>query len=187
MVIESSPRGERAFDIFSRLLKERVVFLNGPIHDDMSALIVAQLLFLESESVTEPIHFYINSPGGSVTAGLGIYDTMNYVQAPIHTLAVGQCSSMGSLLLSAGTHRKALPNSRIMIHQPSGGVQGTQSDIAIQASEILKLREKVTNIYAEHTKQKKDVIAKALERDTFMSAEEAKAFGIVDEIIVKRE
>ncbi|CAL6341707.1 unnamed protein product [Bathycoccus prasinos] len=187
MVIESSPRGERAFDIFSRLLKERVVFLNGPIHDDMSALIVAQLLFLESESVTEPIHFYINSPGGSVTAGLGIYDTMNYVQAPIHTLAVGQCSSMGSLLLSAGTHRKALPNSRIMIHQPSGGVQGTQSDIAIQASEILKLREKVTNIYAEHTKQKKDVIAKALERDTFMSAEEAKAFGIVDEIVVKRE
>ena len=186
MVIESSPRGERAFDIFSRLLKERVVFLNGPIHDEMSSLIVAQLLFLEAESVTEPIHFYLNSPGGSVTAGLGIYDTMNYVQAPIHTLAFGQCSSMGSLLLSAGSHRKALPNSRIMIHQPSGGAQGQATDIDIQAREILVIRKRLNELLAYHTGQEISTIETDTERDRFMNAEQSLEYGLVDEVVSSR-
>jgi ATP-dependent Clp protease, protease subunit len=186
MVIETTSRGERAFDIFSRLLKERVIFVNGAITDDVASVVVAQLLFLESEG-DDAIHLYINSPGGSVTAGLGIYDTMNFVGCEINTLAIGQCSSMGSLLLAAGDSRKALPNARIMVHQPSGGVSGSQSDIQIQAEEIKKLREKLEAIYAKHTGKDVDVIRKALERDSYMNAEEAVLFGIVDEIVEKRK
>jgi len=189
MVLESTNRGERVFDIYSRLLKERIVFVNGAINDDIASLTVAQLLFLESVSPTQPIWMYINSPGGSVTAGLGIYDTMQYVSPPVHTLCVGQASSMGSLLLAAGAkgQRRSLPHSRIMLHQPSGGVGGQASDIAIHAEEILKVRAKLTEIYVKHTKKDYGEVMKTLERDTFMSPEEAMAFGLVDEIVTKRE
>ena len=180
MVLEQTNRGERVFDIYSRLLKERIVFVNGPIDDNVSSLTVAQLLFLESVSPTQPIWMYINSPGGSVTAGLGIYDTMQYVSPPIHTLCVGQASSMGSLLLAAGEpgQRRSLPHSRVMLHQPSGGASGQASDIAIHAQEILNVRQKLVQIYMKHTKQNFDSIGVTLERDTFMTPEDAKEFGL---------
>eukprot|EP00262_Sarcandra_glabra_P005504 TRINITY_DN17163_c0_g1_i1.p1 TRINITY_DN17163_c0_g1~~TRINITY_DN17163_c0_g1_i1.p1 ORF type:complete len:240 (+),score=14.49 TRINITY_DN17163_c0_g1_i1:241-960(+) len=188
MVIEHTSRGERAYDIFSRLLKERIVCINGPIADDTASVVVAQLLFLESENPAKPINMYINSPGGVVSSGLAIYDTMQYVRSPISTLCVGQAASMGSLLLSAGAkgERRALPNARIMIHQPSGGASGQASDIAIHAKEILKLRERLNSIYAKHTGQDIEKIERCMERDMFMSPEEAKEFGIVDEVIEHR-
>ena len=188
MVLEQTNRGERVFDIYSRLLKERIVFVNGPIDDNVSSLTVAQLLFLESVSPTQPIWMYINSPGGSVTAGLGIYDTMQYVSPPIHTLCVGQASSMGSLLLAAGEpgQRRSLPHSRVMLHQPSGGASGQASDIAIHAQERLNVRQKLVQIYMKHTKQNSDSIGVTLERDTFMSPEDAKEFGLIDEVIETR-
>jgi len=185
IVIEQTGRGERAYDIFSRLLKERIICLMGPVHDDLSSLIVAQLLFLQSESSTKPIHMYINSPGGSVTAGLAIYDTMQYIKAPIATWCVGQAASMGSLLLASGAPgmRHSLPNARIMIHQVSGGAQGQATDIEIQAAEINKLKKKLTNIYVKHTKQPYDLLYSKMERDHFLSAEEAKELGIVDSVL----
>ena len=188
MVVETTNRGERAYDIYSRLLKERIIFLTGAVHDDVASLICAQLLFLESENPDKDISFYINSPGGVVTSGLAIYDTMRYIRPDVSTVCIGQAASMGSLLMCAGTKGKrfALPNSRIMIHQPSGGAQGQASDIEIQAREILKLRERLNNMYVEHTGQKLDVIEKAVERDTFMSAEEAKEFGLIDEVVTER-
>ncbi|EJD04487.1 uncharacterized protein FOMMEDRAFT_140424 [Fomitiporia mediterranea MF3/22] len=195
MVIEQSGRGERSFDIFSRLLRERVVMLHGPIRDSMSAVAVAQLLFLEAEDATKPIHMYINSPGGSVTAGLAIYDTVQYVSSPIHTYCVGQACSMGSLLLAAGEKgkRHSLPHASIMIHQPSGGASGQASDIAIHAREILRVREVLTQIYQRHcAKEGEDVkdglsrFEKALERDYFMTAKEALDFGLVDSILERR-
>lgn len=184
-VIEQTNRGERAFDIYSRLLKERIIFLTGEVHDHMASLICAQLLFLESENPKKPISFYINSPGGVVTAGLSIYDTMQYIKPEIHTVCIGQAASMGSLLLTAGQngHRYSLPNSRIMIHQPSGGARGQATDIEIQAREILRLRENLNNMYVTHTGQKLDVIEKAMDRDNFMSAEEAKKFGLIDHVV----
>jgi ATP-dependent Clp protease protease subunit len=188
MVVETTNRGERAYDIYSRLLKERIIFLTGPVHDDVASLICAQLLFLESENPDKDISFYINSPGGVVTAGLAIYDTMKYVRPQISTVCVGQAASMGSFLLSAGEKGKryALPNSRVMIHQPSGGAQGQASDIEIQAREILKIRERLNNLYVEHTGQDIETIEKAMDRDNFMSAEEAKEFGLVDEVVTER-
>jgi len=195
IVIEQTGRGERAYDIFSRLLRERVVMLSGPIHDANSGLTVAQLLFLEAEESTKPIHMYINSPGGSVTAGMGIYDTMQYVTSPIHTYCIGQACSMGSLLLAAGEkgHRHALPNSTVMIHQPSGGASGQASDIAIHAKEILRVRESLTRIYQKHCALPDEPVEagverfeKALERDYFLTAEEALKFGIVDSILERR-
>jgi ATP-dependent Clp protease protease subunit len=188
MVIEQSGRGERAYDIYSRLLKERVVFLVGPVHEMSANLIVAQLLFLESENPSKDIAFYINSPGGVVTSGLSIYDTMRYIHSDVATLCVGQASSMGSLLLTAGTKGKrySLPNSRIMIHQPSGGAQGQATDIEIQAREIISLRHRLNQMYVEHTGQPLDVIEKAVERDKFMSALEAKDFGLIDEVVKNR-
>lgn len=188
MVIEHTSRGERAYDIFSRLLKERVICLNGPIEDDTSAIVVAQLLFLESENPSKPLSLYINSPGGSVTAGLAIYDTMQYIRCPVSTLCVGQAASMGSLLLAAGApgERRSLPNARVMIHQPSGGASGQATDIAIHAKEILKVRERLNAIYHKHTGQDIEKIEKCMERDLFMSPEEAKDFGIVDEVIDSR-
>lgn len=188
MVIEHTSRGERAYDIFSRLLKERIVCINGPIADDTASVVVAQLLFLESENPTKPINMYINSPGGVVTAGLAIYDTMQYIRSPVSTLCIGQAASMGSLLLTAGApgERRALPNARVMIHQPSGGASGQASDIAIQAKEILKVRERLNLIYAKHTGQKIERIEQCMERDMFMSPEEAKEFGLVDEVIEHR-
>ncbi|PPR75206.1 MAG: ATP-dependent Clp protease proteolytic subunit [Alphaproteobacteria bacterium MarineAlpha3_Bin5] len=185
MVVESTNRGERAFDIFSRLLKERIVFLTGGVDDSVASLICAQLLFLESENPNKDISFYINSPGGAVTAGLAIYDTMQYIRPDISTVCIGQAASMGSLLLAAGASGKrySLPNSRIMIHQPSGGAQGQASDIEIQAREILKLRERLNNIYVEHTNQPIDVIEQALDRDNFLSAEDSKEFGLIDEVV----
>ncbi len=187
-VIESTGRGERAFDIYSRLLRERVVFITGPIEDHMASLICAQLLFLEAENPDRDISVYINSPGGVVTAGLSIYDTMQYIKPQIETVCLGQACSMGSLLLAAGAEgrRVALPNSRIMVHQPSGGAQGQATDIEIQAQEILSLRKRLNEIYVKHTGQKIGVIEKALERDNFMSASEAKAFGLIDKIVEKR-
>ncbi|MEZ5813626.1 MAG: ATP-dependent Clp endopeptidase proteolytic subunit ClpP [Alphaproteobacteria bacterium] len=184
-VIEQTNRGERAFDIYSRLLKERIIFLNGEVHDGVSALICAQFLFLESENPKKPISFYINSPGGVVTAGLAMYDTMQYIKPEVHTVCMGQAASMGSLLLAAGQakHRYSLPNSRIMIHQPSGGARGQASDIEIQAREILRLREKLNDIYVHHTGQKLADVEKAMDRDNFMSAEEAKKFGLIDEVV----
>ena len=184
-VIEQTNRGERAFDIYSRLLKERIIFLNGEVHDGVSALICAQLLFLESENPKKPISFYINSPGGVVTAGLAMYDTMQYIKPDVHTVCMGQAASMGSLLLAAGQakHRYSLPNSRIMIHQPSGGARGQASDIEIQAREILRLREKLNDIYVHHTGQKLADVEKAMDRDNFMSADEAKKFGLIDEVV----
>jgi ATP-dependent Clp protease, protease subunit len=188
MVVEQTARGERAFDIYSRLLKERIIFLTGPVFDQVSALICAQLLFLESENPNKDIAFYINSPGGVVSAGLAMYDTMQYIRSPVSTVCIGQAASMGSLLLAAGAKDKrfALPNARIMVHQPSGGAQGQATDIEIQAREILKLRQRLNEIYVRHTGQPLDVIERKLERDSFMSAEEAKEFGLVDQVVESR-
>ena len=188
MVVEQTARGERAFDIYSRLLKERIIFLTGPVYDQVSALICAQLLFLESENPNKDIAFYINSPGGVVSAGLAMYDTMQYIRSPVSTVCIGQAASMGSLLLAAGAKDKrfALPNARIMVHQPSGGAQGQATDIEIQAREILKLRQRLNEIYVKHTGQPLDVIERKLERDSFMSAEEAKEFGLVDQVVENR-
>ena len=188
MVVEQSNRGERAYDIYSRLLKERIVFLVGPVNDTVSTLITAQLLFLESENPKKEISFYINSPGGLVTSGLGIYDTMQYIKPPVSTLCIGQASSMGSFLLAAGEKGKrfSLPNSRIMIHQPSAGYQGQATDIEIHAKEILALKERLNKIYSKHTKKSEADIKKALERDKFMTPEEAKQFGLIDEVVEKR-
>ena len=188
MVLESTSRGERAFDICSRLLQERIVMLSGPIHDDNAALIVAQLLYLEAQSVERPIHMYINSPGGVVTAGLAVYDTMQYIKPPISTLCVGQACSMGSLLLAAGTPgmRRSLPNARIMIHQPSGGASGMAADIEIAAREILATREKLVGIYAQHTGQSAKQIAKVHDRDHFLSPSDAQDFGLIDEVVSNR-
>lgn len=188
MVVETTNRGERAYDIYSRLLKERIVFLTGPVHDEVASLVCAQFLFLESENPDKDISFYINSPGGVVTSGLAIYDTMRYIRPDVSTVCIGQAASMGSLLLCAGAKGKrfALPNSRVMIHQPSGGAQGQAADIEIQAREILKLRERLNNMYVEHTGNDLDKIEKAVDRDTFMSAEEAKDFGLVDDVVIER-
>lgn len=187
-VIEQTARGERAFDIYSRLLKERIIFLTGEVNDHVSSLICAQLLFLESENPKKEISFYINSPGGVVTSGLAMYDTMQYIKPEVSTVCIGQAASMGSLLLAAGQagKRYSLPNSRIMIHQPSGGARGQATDIEIQAREILRLRERLNQIYVQHTGQKLDAIEKAMERDNFMSAEEAKAFGLIDHVVEKK-
>ncbi|ORX80114.1 clp protease [Anaeromyces robustus] len=183
------PRGEKVWDIYSRLLKERIVLLYGEVNDTVSASLVAQLLFLESENPKKPIHMYINSPGGSVTSGMAIYDTMQYISSPVHTLCIGQACSMGSLLLTGGEpgKRSILPNARVMIHQPSGGARGQATDIAIHCEEILKIKKRINEIYAKHTKKPIDVIEKALERDNFLSPEEALEFGIVDNIKEKRE
>jgi len=188
MVVEQTARGERAFDIYSRLLKERIIFLTGPVYDQMSALVCAQLLFLESENPTKDIAFYINSPGGVVSAGLAIYDTMQFIRSPVSTVCIGQAASMGSLLLAAGApgKRYALPNSRIMVHQPSGGAQGQAADIEIQAREILTLRHRLNEIYVRHTGQTLSAIEAKLERDSYMSADEARVFGIVDEVVESR-
>jgi len=188
MVVEQTSRGERSFDIFSRLLKENIIFLTGQVNDQVAGLITAQLLFLEAENPKKDIAFYINSPGGIVTAGMGIYDTMQYIRNKVSTICIGQACSMGSLLLAAGEpgQRYSLPNSRIMVHQPSGGAQGQATDIEIQAREILSLRERLNAIYVKHTGQKLAMIEDALERDTFMSPVEAKKFGLIDEIFDKR-
>ena len=189
MVVEQSSRGERAYDIYSRLLKERIIFLVGPVNDNVSTLITAQLLFLESENPKKEINFYINSPGGLVTAGLGIYDTMQYINSPVSTLCIGQASSMGSFLLAAGEKGKrySLPNSRIMVHQPSAGFQGQATDIQIHAKEILSLKEILNKIYSKHTGKSVDEISQALERDNFMTADEAKKFGLIDSVVEKRK
>ena len=188
MVVEQSNRGERAYDIYSRLLKERIIFLTGAVTDEVASVLIAQLLFLESENPKKDIFMYINSPGGIVTSGLGVYDTMQYIKPNVSTLCVGQAASMGSLLLSAGASgmRFALPNSRIMLHQPSGGFSGQATDIEIHAKEILEIKERLNKIYEKHTKQKVETIRKALERDYFMTANEAKKFGVIDEIINNR-
>jgi ATP-dependent Clp protease protease subunit len=188
MVVEQTNRGERAYDIYSRLLKERIIFLTGQVHDGVSSLICAQLLFLESENPSKDISFYINSPGGVVTAGLAIYDTMQYIRSPVSTVCTGQAASMGSLLLAAGAKNKryALPNARIMIHQPSGGFQGQAADIEIQAREILSLRSRLNQIYVDHTGQTLKGIEKAMDRDNFMNAEDAKAFGLIDHVVKQR-
>jgi ATP-dependent Clp protease protease subunit len=188
MVVEQTNRGERAFDIYSRLLKERIVFLVGPVNDHVSSLLVAQLLFLESENPNKDIAFYVNSPGGVVTSGMAIYDCMQYIRSPVSTVCIGQAASMGSLLLCAGEKGKrfSLPNSRIMIHQPSGGAQGQATDIEIQAREILALRARLNEIYVKHTGQPLEVISAAVERDKFLSPNEAKEFGLIDEVVVAR-
>ena len=188
MVVEQTARGERAYDIYSRLLKERVVFIVGPFEDQMANLIVAQLLYLESENPDKDVHLYINSPGGSVTAGLAIYDTMQYIKPDVQTICLGQAASMGAMLLAAGAHGKrfALPHARIMIHQPSGGFQGQSTDIQIQAQEILKIREALDAILAKHTGQTKEKIRMDTERDHFMTGEEAKAYGLIDSVITDR-
>jgi ATP-dependent Clp protease protease subunit len=188
MVVEQTARGERAFDIYSRLLKERIIFMVGPVNDAVASLVCAQLLFLESENPKKDISFYINSPGGVVTSGLAIYDTMQYIRPDIATVCIGQAASMGSLLLTAGAKGKrfSLPNSRIMIHQPSGGVQGQATDIEIQAKEILSLRKRLNDIYVQHTGQPVNVIESAVERDKFLSPEEAKTFGLIDEVVTNR-
>ena len=189
MVVEQSNRGERAYDIYSRLLKERIIFLTGAVTDEVASVIIAQLLFLESENPKKDIFMYINSPGGIVTSGLGVYDTMQYIKPNVSTLCVGQAASMGSLLLSAGATgmRFALPNSRIMLHQPSGGFSGQATDIEIHAKEILEIKDRLNKIYEKHTKQKVEIIRKTLERDYFMTANEAKKFGVIDEIINNRD
>ena len=189
MVVEQTARGERAYDIFSRLLKERIIFVNGPVHDGMSQLVVAQLLHLESENPKKEISMYINSPGGVVTSGLSIYDTMQYIKPKVSTLVIGQAASMGSLLLTAGHPgmRFSLPNSRIMVHQPSGGYQGQATDIMIHAAETQKLKTRLNEIYVHHTGQPLKKVEAALERDNFMSPEEAKDWGLIDEIVVNRE
>src|SRR5262245_37668042 len=188
MVVEQTNRGERAYDIYSRLLKERIIFLVGPVHDAVASLICAQLLFLESENPSKDISFYINSPGGVVSAGLAIYDTMQYIRSPVSTVCIGQAASMGSLLLAAGAKDKryALPNARIMVHQPSGGAQGQATDIEIQAREILTLRKRLNEIYVRHTGQEIEAIERRLERDSYMSAEESRDFGLVDEVVENR-
>ena len=188
MVVEQTSRGERAYDIYSLLLKQRVIFLTGAVNDQVASLLCAQLLFLESDNPNKDISFYINSPGGVVTAGLAIYDTMKYIRCDVSTLCIGQAASMGSLLLAAGTKGKryALPNSRIMILQPSGGFQGQAADIEIQAREILSLRERLNQIYVDHTGQTLKAIEKAMDRDNFMNAEDAKSFGLVDNVIKER-
>jgi len=188
MVVEQSNRGERAYDIYSRLLKERIIFLVGPVNDNVATLVIAQLLFLESENPKKEISFYINSPGGLVTSGMGIYDTMQYVKAPVSTLCIGQASSMGSFLLAAGEKGKrySLPNSRIMVHQPSAGYQGQATDIEIHAKEILALKNRLNKIYAKHTKKTEDEIKLSLERDNFMTPQEAKSFGLIDQVVEKR-
>ncbi len=188
MVVEQTSRGERAYDIFSRLLKERIIFLSGPVHDGVAALVVAQLLHLEAENPSKEISMYINSPGGVVTSGLSIYDTMQYIRPKVSTLVIGQAASMGSLLLAAGEPgmRYSLPNSRIMVHQPSGGYQGQATDIMIHAEETLKLKRRLNEIYVKHTGQKLKVVEAALERDNFMSPEEAKEWGLIDEIVESR-
>ena len=189
MVVEQSARGERAYDIFSRLLKERIIFISGPIHDGMSTLVVAQLLFLEAENPKKEISMYINSPGGVVSSGLSIYDTMQYIRPKIATMCVGQAASMGSLLLAAGEQgmRFCLPNSRVMVHQPSGGFQGQASDIALHAQEILDLKKRLNMIYVKHTNQKISAVEKALDRDNFMTPEQSLEWGIIDKIIDRRE
>jgi ATP-dependent Clp protease protease subunit len=188
MVVEQTSRGERAYDIYSRLLKDRIVFLVGTVNDTVASLITAQLLYLESENPKKEISFYINSHGGLVTAGLGIYDTMQYIKPPVSTLCIGQASSMGSFLLAAGEKGKrlSLPNSRIMVHQPSAGFQGQATDIEIHAKEILDLKKRLNKIYSKHTKKSEDEIKKALERDKFMSPAEAKDFGLIDTVVAKR-
>ena len=189
MVVEQTSRGERAYDIFSRLLKERIIFVNGPVHDGMSTLVIAQLLHLEAENPTKEISMYINSPGGVVTAGLSIYDTMQYIKPKVSTLCVGQAASMGSLLLTAGAKdmRFSLPNSSIMVHQPSGGYQGLATDIMIHAEFTQKLKRRLNEIYVTHTGQDYDTVEAALERDNFMSPEEAQAWGLIDKIVTNRE
>ena len=189
MVVEQTNKGERAYDIYSRLLKERIVFLVGAVNDNVASLVTAQLLFLESENPKKEIYFYINSPGGLVTSGLGIYDTMQYVKSPVSTLCIGQASSMGSFLLAAGEEGKrfSLPNSRIMVHQPSAGFQGQATDIEIHAKEILLLKERLNKIYSKHTGKSIKDISQALERDKFMTAEEAKDFGLIDSVVEKRK
>jgi ATP-dependent Clp protease, protease subunit len=188
MVVEQTNRGERAYDIYSLLLKQRIIFLVGPINDPVASLICAQLLFLESENPSKDINFYINSPGGVVTSGLSIYDTMQYIRSPVATVCMGQAASMGSLLLCAGAKGKriSLPNSRIMVHQPSGGAQGQATDIEIQAREILQLRSRLNDMYVKHTGQTVEVISQAVERDKFMSPAEAKQFGLIDEVMISR-
>ena len=189
MVVEQSSKGERAYDIYSRLLKERIIFLTGQINDNVASLITAQLLFLEAEDPKKEIYLYINSPGGLVTAGLGIYDTMQYVKPDISTLCMGQAASMGSFLLAAGTKGKrfSLPNSRIMVHQPSAGFQGQATDIEIHANEVLSLKKRLNEIYSKHTGKSVEEIKSALERDNFMTAEEAKSFGLIDSVVEKRK
>ena len=188
MVVEQSNKGERAYDIYSRLLKERIIFLTGQINDNVASLITAQLLFLEAEDPKKEIYLYINSPGGLVTAGLGIYDTMQYVKPNISTLCIGQAASMGSFLLAAGSKGKrfSLPNSRIMVHQPSAGFQGQATDIEIHANEVLSLKKRLNEIYSKHTGKSVDEIKLALERDNFMTADAAKSFGLIDEVVEKR-
>ena len=188
MVVEQTSRGERAFDIYSRLLKERIIFLVGPVNDNVATLVTAQLLFLESENPKKEISFYINSPGGLVTSGLGIYDTMQYIKPAVSTLCIGQASSMGSFLLAAGEKGKrySLPNSRIMVHQPSAGYQGQATDIEIHAKEILSLKDRMNKIYSKHTGKSENDIKSALERDNFMTPESAKEFGLIDQVVEKR-
>ena len=188
MVVEQSSKGERAYDIYSRLLKERIIFLTGQINDNIASLVTAQLLFLEAEDPKKEIYLYINSPGGLVTAGLGIYDTMQYVKPDISTLCIGQAASMGSFLLAAGTKGKrfSLPNSRIMVHQPSAGFQGQATDIEIHANEVLSLKKRLNEIYSKHTGKTVDEIKSALERDNFMTADVAQSFGLIDEVVEKR-
>ena len=188
MVVEQTSRGERAYDIFSRLLKERIIFLSGPVHDGMSSLIVAQLLHLEAENPSKEISMYINSPGGVVTSGLSIYDTMQYIKPAVATLCIGQACSMGSFLLAAGEkgQRMSLPNSRVMVHQPSAGFQGQATDIEIHANEVLSLKKRLNEIYSKHTSKSVDEIKSALERDNFMTADLAKSFGLIDEVVEKR-
>ena len=188
MVVEQSSKGERAYDIYSRLLKERIIFLTGQINDNVASLVTAQLLFLEAEDPKKEIYLYINSPGGLVTAGLGIYDTMQYVKPDISTLCIGQAASMGSFLLAAGTKGKrfSLPNSRIMVHQPSAGFQGQATDIEIHANEVLSLKKRLNEIYSKHTNKSVDEIKSALERDNFMTADTAKSFGLIDSVVEKR-
>jgi|TARA_B100001971_G_scaffold101135_1_gene93228 ATP-dependent Clp protease protease subunit len=189
MVVEQSNRGERAYDIYSRLLKERIVFVVGAINDNVASLVTAQLLFLESEDPKKQISLYINCPGGLVTAGLGIYDTMQYIKPDVSTLCIGQAASMGSFLLAAGAKGKrfSLPNSRIMVHQPSAGYQGQVTDIEIHANEVLSLKKRLNEIYSKHTNKSVDEIKKALERDNFMTPENAKDFGLIDKVVFKRE
>ena len=189
MVVEQSSKGERAYDIYSRLLKERIIFLVGPINDNVASLVTAQLLFLESEDPKKEIYLYINSPGGLVTAGLGIYDTMQYIKPDVSTLCIGQAASMGSFLLAAGKKGKrlSLPNSRIMVHQPSAGFQGQATDIEIHAKEIISLKERLNKIYSKHTGKSVNEISEALERDNFMTADEAKKFGLIDSVVEKRK
>ena len=188
MVVEQSNRGERAYDIYSRLLKERIIFLTGQINDNVASLVTAQLLFLEAEDPKKEIFLYINSPGGLVTSGLGIYDTVQYIKPDVSTLCIGQAASMGSFLLAAGTKGKrfSLPNSRIMVHQPSAGFQGQATDIEIHANEVLALKKRLNEIYSKHTGKSVDEIKSALERDNFMTAESAKSFGLIDEVVEKR-